>query len=53
MNKDEIRNLSARLYGNTVDKESAGLKWYINPGQGKTVEFTTKIIGSEYYGGGM
>ncbi len=44
MNKDEIRNLSARLYGNTIDKDSAGLKWYINPGQGKTVEFTSKHL---------
>lgn len=44
MNKDEIRNISAKLYGTTTDTTSAGLKWYINEGQGKTVEFTSKLL---------
>ncbi|WP_149554536.1 hypothetical protein [Treponema pectinovorum] len=44
MNKDEIRNISAKLYGTTIDTTSSGLKWYINEGQGKTVEFTSKLL---------
>ena len=44
MNKDEVRNISAKLYGTTTDTASAGLKWYINEGQGKTVEFTSKLL---------
>jgi len=41
MNKGEKRNISAKLYGNTVDTDSAGLKWSINTGSGEFVSFTT------------
>ena len=49
MNKGEKRNISAKLYGNTVDTTSAGLNWSINEGAGKFIEFkpSTKNYGSD------
>ena len=49
MNKGEKRNISAKLYGNTVDTTSAGLNWSINEGSGKFIEFrpSTKNYGSD------
>lgn len=49
MNKGEKRNISAKLYGNTVDTTSAGLNWSINEGSGKFIEFrpSTKTYGSD------
>lgn len=49
MNKGEKRNISAKLYGNTIDTTSAGLNWSINDGFGKFVEFkpSTKNYGSD------
>lgn len=48
MNKDEVRNISAKLYGTTVDTTSSGLKWSINNGMGNFIEFTSsKTYGSD------
>lgn len=49
MNKGEKRNISAKLYGNTIDTTSAGLNWSINDGSGKFIEFrpSTKTYGSD------
>ena len=49
MNKGEKRNISAKLYGNTIDTTSAGLNWSINEGSGEFIEFkpSTKNYGSD------
>ena len=48
LNKDEIRNISAKLYGTTVDVNSAGLSWTINESSGNYVKFTSaKTTGSD------
>ena len=44
LNKDEVRNLSAVVYGNTSDTNSAGLRWTINNGNGNFIEFTGKTV---------
>lgn len=48
MNKDEVKNLSAKLYGTTVDSTSAGLNWSINSESGEfIVPTTSKMYGSD------
>lgn len=48
MNKDEVKNLSAKLYGTTVDTTSAGLNWSINSESGEFIVPTTnKMYGSD------
>lgn len=48
MNKGEKKNISAKLFGNTVDTTSAGLKWSINQDGKHIIDFTSsKTYGSD------
>lgn len=44
LNKGEKRNITAKVYGkNITDTNSSGLKWSINEGSGKFVEFVSGV----------